>query len=230
MAGPGDEITAGATGHGRLRASRADREQVVSTLKAAFVQGMLDRDEFDQRVGQAFAAWTHADLATVTANLPAGLAAAQPPTPARTPGKARVVRPGKVIVVATALYVGTSPFLVLWPTNSAVVDPSAPPGLLPAAATLIYLFVLVVAGGFAITGRRTKRSGGQLPRGQAPGPGGTASWRPPPVGPGGQLPSADPSHRHTVKAARRLRPGRRCRVSVTAPVALLQLGRPRPVE
>jgi len=230
MAGPGDEITAGATGHGRLRASRADREQVVSTLKAAFVQGMLDRDEFDQRVGQAFAAWTHADLATVTANLPAGLAAAQPPTPARTPGKARVVRPGKAIVVATALYVGISPFLVLWPTNSAVVDPSTPPGLLPAAATLIYLFVLVVAGGFAITGRRTKRSVGQLPRGQAPGPGGTASWRPPPVGPGGQLPAADPSHRHSVKAARRLRPGSRCRVAATAPVALLPLGRPRPVE
>ena len=169
MAGPGDEITAGATGHGRLRASHADREQVVSTLKAAFVQGRLDRDEFDQRMGRAFAAWTHADLATVTAGLPAGLAAAQPPTPACTPGKTRVVRPGKVIVVATALYVGISPFLVIWPTNSAVVDPSAPPGLLPAAATLIYLFVLVVAGGFAITGRRTKCSDGQLPRGQVPG-------------------------------------------------------------
>jgi len=44
---------------------------VIGTLKAAFVQGMLDRDEFDQRVDRAFAARTHADLAAVTADLPA---------------------------------------------------------------------------------------------------------------------------------------------------------------
>jgi Domain of unknown function (DUF1707) len=205
MAGPGDEITAGAAGHGRLRASHADREQVIGTLKAAFVQGMLARDEFDQRVSQTFAARTCADLATVTADLPAGRAADQPPTPARAPGKARVVRHGKVITVATALYIGVWPFLVLWPTNSSVVDPPAPPGLLP-AATLIYLFVLVVAVGRAIAGRREKRSGRQLPRGPAPGACGTASWRPPPAGPGGQLPPANPSHRHTAKAARTLRP------------------------
>ena len=79
MAGPGDEIAAGAAGRGHLRASHADREQVISTLKAAFVQGMLDRDEFDQRVSQAFAARTYADLAALTADLPAGLVADQPP-------------------------------------------------------------------------------------------------------------------------------------------------------
>ena len=55
MAGPGDEIAAGAAGRGRLRASHADREQVISILKAAFVQGMLAKDEFGLRVGQAFA-------------------------------------------------------------------------------------------------------------------------------------------------------------------------------
>jgi len=40
MAGPGDEIAAGAGGRGHPRASHADREQVIGTLKAAFVQGM----------------------------------------------------------------------------------------------------------------------------------------------------------------------------------------------
>ena len=40
-AGPGDRGAAGAMGHGRLRASDADREQVIDTLKAAFVQGRL---------------------------------------------------------------------------------------------------------------------------------------------------------------------------------------------
>jgi Domain of unknown function (DUF1707) len=205
MAGPGDGMTARAAGHGRLRASHADREQVVSTLKAAFVQGMLDRDEFGQRVGQALAARTCADLATVTADLPAGLAVAPLPTPAR----ARVVRPGKVIVVATALYVGVWPFLVLWPTNSAVADPSAPPGLLPFSATLIYLFVLVVAVGFAIAGRRVKRSGGQLPRRPAPGAGGQASRGLPSAGTGRQVPLGHHGHRHAAEAARSPRPRRR---------------------
>ena len=67
MAGPGDEVaTAEGRSRGRLRASDADREQVIGILKAAFVHGMLAKDEFDQRVGQAFAAWTHADLAALT--------------------------------------------------------------------------------------------------------------------------------------------------------------------
>ena len=89
MAGPDDEIAAGASGHGRLRASHADREQVISTLKAAFVHGLLAKDEFDQRVSHAFASRTRGELAALTADIPAGIAAAQPPrTPARVPGKA----------------------------------------------------------------------------------------------------------------------------------------------
>ena len=62
MAEPGDEIAAGAGGHSHLRASHADREQVIDKLKAAFVQGRLPRDEFDLRVGQALASQTYADL------------------------------------------------------------------------------------------------------------------------------------------------------------------------
>jgi uncharacterized protein len=41
-----------AAGHGRLRASHADREQVIDTLKTAFADGRLDKDELDAR-GQA---------------------------------------------------------------------------------------------------------------------------------------------------------------------------------
>ena len=81
MAGPGDEVVAGAGGRGRLRASHADREQVIEVLKAAFVQGRLDRDEFDLRVGRALASRTHADLATLTADLPGRPARAQPRSP-----------------------------------------------------------------------------------------------------------------------------------------------------
>ena len=78
MAGPGDEIAAGAGGRGHLRASHADREHVIGILKAAFVKGRLAKDEFDLRVGQTLASRTYAELGAVTADLPAGLAAAKP--------------------------------------------------------------------------------------------------------------------------------------------------------
>ena len=79
MAGPGDQIAAGAGGRSYLRASRTDREQVIDVLKAAFVQERLTKDEFDAGVGQALASRTHGDLAAVTAGIPAGVAGGQPP-------------------------------------------------------------------------------------------------------------------------------------------------------
>jgi Domain of unknown function (DUF1707) len=54
---------------GRLRASDADREQVLDALKAAFVQGRLTKDELDTRAGHALTAWSNADLAALTADL-----------------------------------------------------------------------------------------------------------------------------------------------------------------
>ena len=53
----------GAGGRGHLRASHADREQVIGTLKAAFVQRRLAKDEFSLRAGQALASRTWAELA-----------------------------------------------------------------------------------------------------------------------------------------------------------------------
>jgi hypothetical protein len=80
VTGPGDELAAAAAGRGRLRVSHADREQVIGTLKDAFVQGRLAKDEFDLRVDRAFASRTYAELAAVTAGLPAEPTAAQPPS------------------------------------------------------------------------------------------------------------------------------------------------------
>ena len=65
-----------AAGHGSLRASHTDREHVIGTLKTAYADGRLDKDELDDRVGMALAARTYAELATVTADIPAGQAAA----------------------------------------------------------------------------------------------------------------------------------------------------------
>jgi hypothetical protein len=83
MTGPHDPAAAG---RDRLRAGHADREQVIEALKAAFVQGMLAKDEFDARVGQALASRTYADLAALTADIPPAPAAARlarPPAPQR---------------------------------------------------------------------------------------------------------------------------------------------------
>ena len=64
--GPGDEVAAG---RGHLRASDADREQVIEVLKAAFAYGGLVKDEFEARIGQTFGSRTYAELADVTAGL-----------------------------------------------------------------------------------------------------------------------------------------------------------------
>jgi Domain of unknown function (DUF1707) len=77
-------VTAGredgtAGGLGRLRTSRADREQAIDLLKAAFVQGRLAKDEFDSRVGRVFASRTYADLDALTADIPDEVISAQPP-------------------------------------------------------------------------------------------------------------------------------------------------------
>ena len=79
MAGPGDEMAAaGGQSRGDLRASHADREQVIGTLKIAFVQGRLSEDELDARAGQAYASRTYAELAEVTADIPAEPTGARP--------------------------------------------------------------------------------------------------------------------------------------------------------
>jgi hypothetical protein len=71
-AGPGDNTAAG-RGGSRLRASHADREQVIGTLKDAFVEGRLTADELDTRVDQVYASRTYAELAQVTTDIPARL-------------------------------------------------------------------------------------------------------------------------------------------------------------
>jgi hypothetical protein len=78
MAEPGTQMSEGAVGYDRMRVSRADREQVIEVLKGAFVQDRLSKDEFDARIGQTLGAATYAQLAAVTADVPAGLIAAQP--------------------------------------------------------------------------------------------------------------------------------------------------------
>jgi DUF1707 SHOCT-like domain len=68
-----------------MRASDADREQVVEILTAAFVQGRLTIDELRLRVGLALASRTYAELAPMIADIPA--------PPLKAPPAPRPVRP-----------------------------------------------------------------------------------------------------------------------------------------
>lgn len=161
MAGPGSEMTPGTGGLGRLRASHADREQVINTLKAAFVQGRLTKIEFDQRVGRTFTSRTYADLAAVTADLPAGLIRAEQ---ARKPAPARAAQPVNKPLMwgAIAVTVAGMAFVVIGvPVNSL---------MLLTMGVLAILIGAPVAGTLMLDSWRANHPGGQLPppRIQAP--------------------------------------------------------------
>lgn len=118
MAEPAAEI---AGGRGHLRASDADREEVIEALKTAFVHGRLPKDEFDARAAQAFAARTYAELG-VAASLTAGPAATLRPRKAGRPVASQPVastnfRAGLSVVAISAAIVGAVP--AAFPDNAA---------------------------------------------------------------------------------------------------------------
>ncbi len=55
-----------------MRAASADRERAVDVLKAGFTEGRLTQDEYNERMGRAYAARTYGELTALTADLPAG--------------------------------------------------------------------------------------------------------------------------------------------------------------
>ena len=102
--GPWDPMAAAAASRGLLRASDAEREQVIDALKTAFAQGLITRDELGTRAGQALASRTYAELTAVTA----GLTASRPrPQPARAHAK----RINKKAVTAGACAIVLAPAL-----------------------------------------------------------------------------------------------------------------------
>jgi len=102
-------MAVGAADRGGMRASHADREQVIEALKDAFVYGRLTKDELDARAGQSLTARTRADLAALTADIPAVAGPARPVRPVRPADPARrrplaraAVTSGICLIVAAA--------------------------------------------------------------------------------------------------------------------------------
>ena len=69
-----------------MRASDADREHIIGVLREAFAEGRLTAQEHVARVGRAYAAGTYAELAAVSADLPAGSSARRPAPWSSSPG------------------------------------------------------------------------------------------------------------------------------------------------
>ena len=147
---PGDEIAAGAGGGGHLpecHADREHREQAIRTLKAALVQGRLAEDEYDERMAQASASRSRAELAVLTADLPVGRmdAPARPPT-------ANYVRVGVCVIIAAA---SVAAAILLWRPDNALAF------MMFFVAAVTLLVAPIVTVGLIFDVRHQKRSGGQ---------------------------------------------------------------------
>jgi hypothetical protein len=147
-ANPGDDMAAAAAGRGRLRASHADREHVLDVLKAAFVQGLLTKDEFDMRVGQTFSWRTYAELAALTADIPAGLIGAQP---LRKPARAQAPHPQNKVVNSCACATLAVPVL-----GAALLAGNF--GLFFAVVVAIFGLLFVVGGRMAFSSHKKRSS------------------------------------------------------------------------
>ena len=186
--------TAGA--QGQLRTSRADRDQAIDVLKAAFVQGRLAKDEFDLRVGRVLASRTYADLTALTADVPSHVVGADlADEHAREPGRALSFK-----TAARVGAVGAAPSMA----SAAVVlaQSSGVPtivGVLAVGLTGVLVAVLL-ATLLVVLSWVVRRSQREPTQGPPSGPGGLASRRPARAR---QLPSArrDPWHGAEVTGA-----------------------------
>ena len=179
MAEPRDPMPADA-GREHLRASDADREQVIGALKAAFVAGMLVKDEFDLRVGQALASRAYADLAALTADLPPRPPAARParpPAPVRRRPLARAAAKSGVCLIVAAAAAWAWILLVSGDGDYDGIGGANPPheGWAPLAFFVAFAAVCTaigILGSAVVTSLEQRRSRGRLP--PRPGPGGHA--------------------------------------------------------
>jgi hypothetical protein len=122
-----------------MRASDHDRQQVVDRLRAGLEDGRLTMDEYTERMGSAYQAVTHGDLAPLCADLPA----AGRPTPGRTAAARPAVTGRRDILAAMP-----TPLRVLWAIWMSVVLVNVVIWALVCVTTgsLIYPWPLWVAG------------------------------------------------------------------------------------
>lgn len=162
----------------KMRASDADREQVVERLRTALDEGRLKTDEYLARMERAYQAVTYGDLAVLYAGLPASSPVARREQTA--PGAARQAAavPHAAVAARHGLFARLpAPLKVLWTIWLAVVSINVVVWVLVMGTTghLVYPWPVWVAGPygavlFAVSvavpqGRRDRRPR-SLPRGE----------------------------------------------------------------
>jgi hypothetical protein len=146
-------MAAAPDGRGLMRTTRADREQVIDALKAAFVHGRLTKDELDARLARALIPQTYAELATLTDDLPAGLIPVAPPRPGG------LARAGAYVTIVAGLCL-----------VAAISNGNGNP-LTVLGGVLFFspVWLLALAGLLALHAQLDRRGAGRLPPGPEPG-------------------------------------------------------------
>lgn len=130
--------------HDRMRASDADRQEVIQRLRTALDEGRLKMDEYLDRMGQASEAVTYGELTPLYRDLPETSPVAREPAAPVLPPVA-----GPSAVAARGGFAGLPASLkVLWTVWGAVVSVNLVVWVLVSATTgqLIYPWPLWVAG------------------------------------------------------------------------------------
>ncbi len=156
----------GAAARGRIRASDADREQVIEMLKAAFVQGRLTKDELDLRVGQTFVSRTYAELAALTADIPVGSALVpRQPKAASVPARQPQRSPNKKATTLALAAVAHIPVAMI--VVAAIIGSD---GLAQAASPMLYAYFwfVMMAVAHLVDSRLRKRVRRPMPGGVTP--------------------------------------------------------------
>jgi len=126
-----------------LRASDADRQEVIERLRVALDEGRLKMDEYIERMGQASEAVTYGDLAPLYADLPRGAAVAR--ADPRPPEPAVPAPPPPVVTSRRGM---PTPLKVLWTIWGAIVSVNVVIWVLVSVGAhhLVYPWPLWVAG------------------------------------------------------------------------------------
>jgi DUF1707 SHOCT-like domain len=152
-----------------MRASDADRQQVVDRLRAAFEDGRLKLEEFTERVELAYQAVTYGDLAKLRADLPPAS-----PEPGQRPVPASAASPA--VAAERSVFTGLpAPLKVLWTIWLAAVSINLVVWVLVVGTSghFIYPWPLWVAGPYGaallalsvpvMRSRRSRRLAAPLP-------------------------------------------------------------------
>jgi hypothetical protein len=158
----------------KMRASDADRQEVIERLRTALDEGRLKMDEYVDRMGLASEAVTYGDLAPLYADLPGSGTVARPGPRPPAPAAPPVAQP-----VRTSRSGMPTPLKVLWTIWGALVSVNLVIWLIVSVSAhhLVYIWPVWVAGPWgaillavSVGVAQIRRSGGQPGPQLPPGP------------------------------------------------------------